>query len=129
MSINQIQEAKEKYGQRAESIIAGGLNLVAKGKKYRCPNTMAHRRGDMVASMSWDNKALQFFCFACGMKIDIYGYYKEHLNYEHNEIIFELLGEQGNNRFEKERKSFKDNLNKVKTVNEKCIEYILKREK
>ena len=29
--------------------------------------------------MSWDPDALQFYCFGCGMKIDLYGYYKDHL--------------------------------------------------
>ena len=89
--MDKIQEIKQKYGQQAESIIASGLNLVQKNKKYRCPNTLAHKHGDRDPSMSWHNQASQFYCFACGMKIDLYGYYKEHLNYSHNEIVLSLI--------------------------------------
>lgn len=90
--IEKIEEIKQKYGQQAEIIIANGLNLVSKGKSYRCPNTAAHTHGDKDPSMSWDRKALQYHCFGCGMNIDLYGYYREHLNYSHQEIISELLG-------------------------------------
>ena len=31
-----IQQIKDKYGQEAEQIIANGLQLEMKGKKYRC---------------------------------------------------------------------------------------------
>lgn len=125
--MDKIQEIKEKYGQQAESIIADGLNLVSKGKKYRCPNNIAHKNGDRNPSMSWHNQALQFYCFACDMKIDLYEYYKNHLNYSHQEIIHELLGEEQNKRFEEERKSFKSEANKVHEINEKTKKYVMSR--
>ena len=82
-----IQEFKQKIGQEAERIIATGLNLEQRGKKYRCLNPYAHRNGDNTPSMSWDPNRLQFYCFGCGLKIDIYSYYKDHPNYTHKEIM------------------------------------------
>lgn len=122
--MDKIQEIKQKYGQQAESIIASGLNLVQKNKKYRCPNTLAHKHGDRDPSMSWHNQASQFYCFACGMKIDLYGYYKEHLNYSHNEIVYELLGESRNDKFEQERKTFTDRIKDVTRLTGECEAYI-----
>ncbi|MPM13373.1 DNA primase [bioreactor metagenome] len=126
MNLNQIQEIKEKYGQLAESIIANGLNLKKSGKKYHCPNIYAHKNADRDPSMSWDSKALQFYCFGCGMKIDLYSYYKEHLNFSHQEIIRELLGEEnhGNTQIKKSRDNFLAESNKVTDINKECIDYI-----
>lgn len=126
MVLDQIQEIKDKYGQQAENIIADGLGLIKKGKKYRCPNTFAHRNGDRDPSMSWDPNALQFYCFGCGMKIDLYGYYREHLNYTHQEIIRELLGETDykNTSIQKNRDTFVEESNKVGPITKECIDYI-----
>lgn len=124
--MNEIQEIKDKYGQDAESIIASGLNLEMHGKKYRCPNSTGHRNGDRTPSMSWDPNALQFHCFGCGMNIDIYGYYKDHLNYTHAEIVRELLGKDDfkANRMEQNRKSFQSELKKLQPVSDECLKYI-----
>lgn len=124
--MNQIQEIKEKYGQQAESIISSGLNLKKSGKKYHCPNVYAHKNGDRDPSMSWDSNALQFYCFGCGMKIDIYGYYKDHLNYTHQEIIKELLGEDthDNTQLKKNRDIFIKETKKVTAITKDCIDYI-----
>ena len=65
--MNQIQQIKDKFGQQAEKIIANGLGLRSKGKKYHCPNIQAHRNKDKDPSMSWDPNALQLYCFGCGM--------------------------------------------------------------
>lgn len=124
--MNQIQDIKEKYGQAAEDIIASGLNLKKSGKKYHCPNIYAHKNADRDPSMSWDTKALQFYCFGCGMKIDLYGYYKDHLNYTHKEIIKELLGQESheNTQIKKSRDNFLDESKKVTAINQECIDYI-----
>lgn len=76
--------------------------------------------------MSWDPDALQFYCFGCGMKIDLYGYYKDHLNYTHQEIVRELLGETDykNTSIQKNRDTFTDEVKKVKAINKECIDYI-----
>lgn len=126
MALDQIREIKERYGQESESIISNGLNLVAKGKKYHCPNTMAHRNGDKDPSMSWDPNALQFYCFGCGMKIDLYGYYREHLNYTHQEITRELLGESDYKKtsIQKNRDTFTEEVKKVTAITQECIDYI-----
>lgn len=124
--MDQIQEIKDRHGQAAESIIANGLNIVKVGKKYRCPNIYAHKRGDKDPSMSWDSNALQFYCFGCGMKIDLYGYYKDHLNYTHQEIVRELLGETDYKKtsIQKNRDIFTDEAKKVGAINQECIDYI-----
>ena len=125
--MQEIQEIKQKYSGQAESIIASGLGLVKKVNKYRCPNNFAHRNNDKDPSMSWDSNANQFYCFACGMKIDIYSYYKEHLNYNHKEILFQLLGVEENKRFESERNTFKDRIKEVTALTDECKKYILSR--
>jgi len=127
--IEKIEDIKQKYGQQAEIIIANGLNLVNKGKSYRCPNTVAHSHGDKNPSMSWDRKALQFHCFGCGMNIDLYGYYREHLNYSHQEIISELLGAEDYKKtsMQVNRDTFTDHLKKVASITDECIQYIGKR--
>lgn len=124
--MDKIQEVKEKYGGQAENIIASGLGLEQKGKKYRCPNTYAHNNGDKDPSMSWDNKALQFYCFGCGMKIDLYGYYREHLNYNHREIISDLLSidDYSKSSIKTTRDEFSIESKKVKEISESCIDYI-----
>lgn len=124
--MNDILEVKQKYGQLAESIIANGLNLVKKGKKYRCPNTYAHNHGDRNPSMSWDPNALQFHCFGCGMNIDIYGYYKDHLNYTHQEIIRELLGKEDIKltTMQQNRNAFTEELKLITPITKECVEYL-----
>lgn len=77
-----IGEFKESIGQEAESLISDGMNLEKVGTKYKCPNKAAHKNGDRNPSMSWDPKALQFYCFTCGEKIDIYKLHRQQgLNY------------------------------------------------
>jgi DNA primase len=72
-----IREFKEHIGQEAESIISEGMDLERVGTKYRCPNKVAHAHGDRTPSMSWDPKALQFYCFTCKEKIDVYRFHQE----------------------------------------------------
>lgn len=124
--IDKINDIKTKYGNGAESIISSGLNIQKKGTKYRCPNHYAHKHGDKDPSMGWDKNASQFYCFSCGMKIDLYGYYKDHLNYTHQEIISELLGEDDykNTSMQKNRDTFTTEANKVKSISSECIDYI-----
>lgn len=124
--LDKIQEIKDKYGIEAENIIANGLNLKKKGKKYHCPNTFAHKNGDRDPSMSWDPNALQFYCFGCGMKIDLYGYYREHLNYTHQEIVTQLLGEEDykNTSIQKNRDTFTEEIKKVQPISKGCMDYI-----
>ena len=86
-----IQELKRYYGVSAENIIANGYNLKRKGTKYHCNNHLAHKNGDKNPSMGWDKEALQFYCFTCGHKLDIYNYFTEVENKEHKEIL-EMLG-------------------------------------
>ena len=124
--MNQIEEIKQKYGQQAEGIIANGLGLVKRGKKYKCVNNFVHKHNDKDPSMSWDNKALQFYCFACGMKIDIYGYYRDHLNYTHDEVVRELLGATTykDTQMQKSRDDFIEEVKKVTPITNDCISYI-----
>lgn len=127
MILEHIQEIKERYGQQAEDIIANGLGLRKKGKKYHCPNIYAHKNNDRDPSMSWDPNALQFYCFGCGMKIDLYGYYREHLNYTHQEVVRELLSEETDYRktsIQKNRDIFVEEIKKVGTITTECINYI-----
>lgn len=123
---NEIQEIKTKFGQSAESIIASGLSLIAKGKRYRCCNTYAHKHGDRSPSMSWDPDALQFHCFACGMNIDIYGYYREHLNYTHQEVLKELLGKSDykETTMHETRNKFTEELKNIKPISSECVAYL-----
>jgi len=124
--LDEIQQIKDKFGQTAEQIIAAGLNMESKGKKYRCPNSYAHRHGDRTPSMSWDSKALQFHCFGCGMNIDIYGYYREHLNYTHAEVVRELLDKADYRltSMQKNRDAFQNELKNITPITEECIKYI-----
>lgn len=116
-----IQELKAQYGQTAEQIIASGLGMSKKGTKYRCPNSYAHRNNDNDPSMSWDKNALQFYCFGCNHKIDIYSYYKDHLNYTNNEIFQDIK------LVESSRSSFYSAANKVGELTKECMEYVKKR--
>lgn len=124
--MSDIQTIKTKYGQQAESIIASGLNLQRKGKRYRCPNNTAHKNNDRNPSMSWDPNVLQFHCFTCGMNIDMYGYYRDHLNYSHQEVTRELLGEveYTQTSIYKNRITFQEELKKITPITQDCIEYI-----
>jgi len=123
--MNQIQEIKQRHGQQAETIIANGLNLVRVGSKYRCPNNGAHKNNDRNPSMSWDMNALQYHCFTCGINIDLYGYYREHLNYSHNEIIRDLLGvEHSQTNINKKVNDFKTECQKIVDIDQKCKDYI-----
>lgn len=124
--MNQIQEIKQRHGQAAKEIIASGLGMEKVGKKYRCPNPYAHNNMDRDPIMGWDKDALQFYCFGCGHKVDLYGYYREHLNYTHQEIIRDLLGgeEYSNTSIKSNRDKFQQEVNKVQPINEECISYI-----
>lgn len=124
--MDKIQQIKDKYGVQAEDIISNGLGLQRIGKKYRCPNHYAHNNGDKDPSMSWDNNALQFYCFGCGHKVDLYGYYREHLNYTHQEIIRDLLGEEEYSKtaIKTNRDKFQVQADNVKPINDKCISYV-----
>ena len=124
--MGQIQEIKEKVGQSAEEIISQGLGMQKIGTHYRCPNTLAHKHGDRTPSMGWHKEALQFHCFACNEKIDIYTYYKEYLNYSHDEIVSELLGKENykDTEMQKNRDFFMEEARKVTEINEECIKYI-----
>ena len=124
-----IQEFKQKIGQEAERIIATGLNLEQRGKKYRCLNPYAHRNGDNTPSMSWDPNRLQFYCFGCGLKIDIYSYYKDHLNYTHKEIMreFGMASDFKNLSIQKNRETFMQQVKLLQPITQECIDYILKR--
>ena len=117
-----IQELKNEYGQSAEQIIASGLGMEKKGTKYKCPNGFAHRNNDRDPSMSWDKKALQFYCFGCNHKIDIYSYFKDHLNYTAEEILGDIK------QIESSRSSFYSETKKVEEINQQCIDYIKTRE-
>lgn len=127
--LSQIQDIKDKYGQQSEAIIANGLGLKRKGKKYHCPNIYAHKNNDRDPSMSWDSNALQFYCFGCGMKIDLYGYYREHLNYPHQEVVSELLGNEEYNKtsIKKNRDVFTEEAERVSPISQECIDYIKSR--
>lgn len=124
--MDSIQDIKQRYGSQAEDIISSGLNLQKKGKKYHCPNHLAHKRGDKDPSMSWDDNALQFYCFACNHKIDLYGYYREHLNYTHQEIVMELLGksEYKDTSIKQNRDTFVNEVKKITAITKECIDYI-----
>jgi len=120
----QIDELKQSIGQEAENIIAAGIPLDKKGTKYRCFNTQAHRHGDKNPSMSWDAEALQFYCFTCGEKIDIYRYYKEFENLSHKEIM-NKQGIRSGAKPVKKKTSFEHD--KLTELTEKQIKYLEKR--
>jgi len=124
--LNEIEDIKNKHGQAAESIISSGLNLSSKGKKYHCPNTFAHKHGDKNPSMSWDSNALQFHCFGCGMNIDLYGYYRDHLNYTHQEVVRELLDKQDYTKTSMQinRDTFTGELKNINSITKDCMDYI-----
>lgn len=82
-----IEEIKNQVGERARDIISNGLHLEKKGNNYRCPNGSGHSNGDKNSSMSWHKEANQFHCFTCGIKIDIYEYYKTYEKRSHSEIM------------------------------------------
>ena len=124
--MNEIQRIKDKYGNEAESIIMTGLNLEKRGKKYRCPNIYAHKNRDRNPSMSYDPQANHFYCFTCGNKIDLYGYYKDHLNYTHREIVSQLLGDGDlqEKPMVKNRNEFENQLKNIKPLSKECTDYI-----
>jgi len=126
---NGIQDFKNRIGQDAEGIIATGLNLERRGNKYRCLNRYAHRHGDNNPSMSWNPNALQFLCFGCGMKIDIYSYYKDHLNYSHNEIMreFGLADDYQKLSMQRNRDTFTNQVKELRPITQECVDYISKR--
>lgn len=123
---NNIQDIKSKVGSAAEGIIASGLGLQKKGNSYRCPNNYVHKHGDRNPSMGWHNESLNFHCFGCGMLIDIYSYYREHLNFTHQEIVREILGEPDTTRksMSVKRDEFKEELKKISELSDECIAYM-----
>lgn len=124
--MSEIQDIKLKYGQQAKYIIRAGLGLQEKSNKFRCPNNLAHKNGDRHPSMSWDDNLLQFHCFTCGMNIDIYGYYRDHLNYTHQEVVRELLTESDykKTRMEVKRNEFNNCIKEITDITQECIDYI-----
>lgn len=123
---NDIEEIKLKFGQSAKEIIASGIGLQSKGKMYHCCNIYYHKNGDRNPSLSWDPKALHFYCFTCSMKIDIYGYYRDHLNYSHQEVIRELLdaSDYRTTSMQTNRDSFRKELSNVNASTQECISYL-----
>lgn len=119
-----IQEIKQKVGEAAEQIIADGLNLQRVGTKYRCPNVYAHKNADRNPSMGWHKEALHFHCFTCGHKIDIYSYYREHLNYSHEEVTTQLLGDHQRMPIQQNRDKFVVEASKVGPLTDECRKYI-----
>lgn len=124
-----IQEVKQRFGQEAEHIISRGIGLEKVGKKYRCKNVTAHKNADKNPSMSWDPDALQFYCFTCKEKIDIYGYLREFENLEHKEILYKsgLLSPsdyQTNTNESKDNRILKYN---VMPLEKSHIDYLLSR--
>jgi len=63
------------------------------------------------------------------MKIDIYGYYKDHLNYSHNEIMreFGLSDDYKNFSMQRNRDTFTSQVKELKPVTQECIDYIVLR--
>ena len=123
---NDIETIKLNYGQSSRDIIASGIGLRNKGKMYHCPNVYEHNNGDKNPSMSWDSNALQFYCFGCNMKIDIYGYYRNHLNYSHQEVIRELLGttDHKSTTMQVNRDVFSQELENIRPITQECVNYI-----
>lgn len=124
--MNEIQDIKNKYGQEAETIISNGLNLQKVGKKYRCPNNLAHKHGDKNPSLSWDLSALHYHCFTCNTNIDLYGYYREYLNYTHQEVIAELMGKDNvsDTSMAKSRNIFQDQTKELTPILDNELEYL-----
>jgi len=82
-----IEELKRKVGEDAKDIIANGLGLQIRNGKCKCPNRAVHNNGDKNPSMAWHKEALQFHCFACDEKIDIYGFYTKYKGLTHKEVM------------------------------------------
>lgn len=123
--LEEIQAIKDKVGNQAEDIIASGLNLRKHGKKYNCPNISQHKNNDKDPSLSWDNNLHQFKCFACSLLIDIYGYYKDYLNYTHQEVVRDILGDTApKDSIATKRNSFNEEARKVTDINKECMDYI-----
>lgn len=129
--VENIQKVKDRIGEQAESIIASGLGLEQKGKMYRCPNHYSHNNGDRVPSMSYDPNLNQFWCFACNHRIDIYSYYREHLNYTYTEIIKDILNEDvkehANSKIYKSVTNFNSELSNISQLTGDLMSYINKR--
>jgi twinkle protein len=124
-----IKEFKQKIGAGAEQIIAQGLNLQKVGQRYRCPNGMAHKHGDRNPSMSWDRQRMRFHCFGCDMSIDIYGYYRDHLNYTHGDIM-DQFGQYHDIKslpMQNNRDTFLKGVQALQPITAECIEYIKSR--
>lgn len=122
--MDSIQRAKERLGQQAEKIIADGLSLVRSGTKYRCPNIYAHKNNDRNPSMSWDPNAHHFYCFTCKNKIDIYSYYRDHLNYSHQDIMRYLGDDSNGEEMQTRRQKFLAEAGKVEPLTDECRGYV-----
>ena len=109
-----IQILKERVGQAAEHVIAQGLGLEKKHNKYRCPNYTSHKNGDRNPSMSWDKEALQFYCFTCQEKLDIYEYHKRQ-GKSHKEILGMYNVEENKPIFD------------LEPITKRCTDYLTKR--
>ena len=119
-----IQEIKQIVGQAAETTIANGLGMYKRNNKYKCIDYLSHKNGDKNPSMSWDAEALQFYCFTCRKKIDIYTYYREYERKEHKEIIemFETIPRQ--EVISKAKPVFNPAL---ESLNQECFAYLTMR--
>lgn len=113
-----IDRIKEIAGQGAEQTIAAGMGLERQNKKYRCPNRAGHKNNDKNPSMAWDPKALQFYCFTCNNKIDIYGYHKEYEGKSHKDILA---------MYDLEQPAPAKEIFKLEPITRECIDYLLTR--
>lgn len=121
-----IQQFKEHIGDKAETIIAGGLGLERIGSKYKCPNVYKHKNGDNNPSMNYHKEANQFYCLTCQEKIDIYGYYKDYLNYSHNDIVRDFTDNKDITHLsmQKKRDELTTGLAQLKEMTVPCIDYV-----
>lgn len=87
-----IQELKEKLGNRAREIILNGLGAQEnRSKKISC---VYH--SEKTPSMSWYEEGLCFNCLGCGETLDIFRYYTdfEHMSFQDAvKQVQELVGD------------------------------------
>lgn len=89
--MNDAQHYKNTLGNRAKDIILQGTGMREVNGKVLCP-----LHPDKNPSMSWDNNAHQFHCFACNGNIDIYSYFQNYRSMTFPEAVDnvrELIGE------------------------------------
>ena len=89
----EIQEYKQRLGNRAKDIILSGTNRVEKKGLINC---LSSTHQDKKPSMSWYDEGNCFKCFSCDYTVDIYKYYTEHEKMTFGEAVDsvkELIGE------------------------------------